>query len=438
MMLSKKAAAVAAVILVLAGCGKEKLVIDGQRIPVLDTPEVIAADYMRGDIKISLPEPSLTYSWTQAGGNSQHNAGHIASNDELKKIWSKNFGKGNSKRDYLIAQPVIAENKIFAIDAEAVVSAYSKNDGTRLWRTRLKPQLREDKGVALKGAGLAYAHGKIYATTGFGGVFALDTEDGNIIWKHYEKTPIRIAPTAGSNKVFVQTIENVLIALNQNDGSEIWRYAAQNEDTVLVGGAAPAYDVSMDILIAGFSNGEIRAIKASTGSPLWGDYLVSGYRNNILSEINAIRANPVIGKDMVYAAGNNILTAIDLRTGQRLWEREFGSNNQPWLAGKVLYVLSEISHLLAIDTESGKIIWDTKVPAGENVSDAVGVSFAGPVLVNNRLLVNTSNGYTFYISPYTGEIMGFLKLEDGSAVSPVAADGQVVITTTDAELLVYE
>jgi len=438
MTLSKKTAAAVAVIFVLAGCGKEKLVIDGQRVPVLDAPEVIAADYMKGDIKISLPAPTPLYDWTQSGGNARHNAGHIASNDEMKKLWSKNFGAGNSKRDYLIAQPVIAEDKIFAIDADAVVSAYDAKDGSRLWRTRLKPRLREDKNVALKGAGLAYAGGRIFAATGFGGVFAMKAEDGSIIWKHYEKTPIRIAPTAGGSKIFVQTIENVLIALNQQDGSEIWRYAAQNEDTVLVGGAAPAYDVERDILIAGFSNGEIRAIKASTGSPLWGDYLVSGYRNNMLSEINAVRANPVIGSEMVFAAGSNILTAIDLRSGQRLWEREFGSNNQPWLAGKVLYVLSEISHLLAIDTESGKIIWDTKVPAGEKAADAVGVSFAGPVLVNNRLLVNTSNGYTFYISPYTGEIMGFLKLDDGSAIAPAAANGQVVIATTDAELLVYE
>ena len=132
------------------------------------------------------------------------------------------------------------------------------------------------------------------------------------------------------------------------------------------------------------------------------------------------------------------MSGIDIISGQRLWEREFGSINQPWLAGKYLFVLTETSHLLAVDTESGKIIWDTKVPAGEDVSDAVGVSYAGPILVNNRLIVNTSNGYAFYISPYTGEIMGFLKLDDGSAISPVVADGLVIITTTDAELLAYK
>ena len=438
MLLKSRTAVAAMAVLCLAACGKEKLVIDGTRVPVLDAPETIAADYMKGDIKISLPAPNRNYHWAQSGGNSQHNMGHIASNNELKKVWSSGFGVGNSKRDYLIAAPVVANKVVFAIDSDGVVSAYNQQDGHKLWKKRLKPQVREDKSSVLKGAGVGYDNGRLFATTGFGGVFALNPENGDILWKFYDKTPIRVAPTLGGKKIFVQTIENVVIALDQQSGKEVWRYSAQNEDTVLVGGASPAYDEELDILVVGFNNGEIRALKASTGSPLWGDYLLGGYRNNIMSEINAIRANPVIGNNMVFAAGSDVLTAIDIISGQRLWEREFGSNNQPWLAGKVLYVLSDISHLLAIDTESGKIIWDTKVPAGEKVADAVGVSYAGPVLVNNRILVTTSNGYAFYVSPYTGEIMGFIKLDDGSAITPIVADGQVIITTTDAELLAYE
>ncbi len=438
MILRKNTAVAVALLLLMTGCGKEKLVLDGKRIPVLDTQEVIASDYMKGDVKISLPSPQPAYRWVQSGGNAKHNMGHIASGDELQEVWSEKFGTGNSKRDYLIASPIVADGMVFAIDANAVVSAYSQKDGMTMWKKRLKPQVKDDKEISLKGSGLAYDNGKLFVTTGFGGVFALNPQDGEILWKFYDKSPIRIAPGVGGGKVFVQTIENVLIALNQNSGAEQWRYISQNEDTVLVGGASPAYDETRDILIAGFSNGELRAIKASTGSPLWVDYVVGGYRSNMLSEINTIRANPVIGDDVVFVAGNNLVVALDLRSGQRIWEREFGSNNQPWLAGKVLYVLTDISHLLAIDTESGKIIWDTKVPAGEDVSDAVGVSYAGPVLTNNRILVTTSNGYAFYISPYTGEIMGFLKVDAGASIAPIVANGQVIITTTDAELLAYQ
>lgn len=422
----------------LCGCGKEKLVIDGERIPVLDKPEEIAADYMKGDIKISLPSPTKNYRWTQSGGNSQHNFGHLSSAEEMEEVWSLNFGKGTSKRDYLIAAPVIAKDIVFTIDANAVVSAYNQKDGSKIWERRLKPQIRDDKKISLKGAGLAYDNARVFATTGFGGVFALDSQTGEIIWSTFEKTPIRIAPTVGGGKVFIQTIENVLTAYTQSTGKVIWRYTSASEDTVLVGGASPAYDESQDILIAGFSNGELRAIKASTGSPLWGDYLAGAYHNNILSEINTIRANPVIGNNKVFAASSNMITAIELRTGQRLWEREFGTDNQPWLAGKVLYILTDTSHLLAMDTESGKIIWDTKVPAGEKVSEAVGVTYAGPILINNRILVNTSNGYAFYISPYTGEIMGFVKIGEGSAITPIVANEQLIITTTDADLIAYQ
>lgn len=437
-----KKAVVATMCLALAGCGmfgKERLKIDGERIPVLSEKEIIAADYSAGDIQIVLPQPAINTNWSQNGGNALHNMGHLKGRDDLKKMWSSNFGSGNSDRDYLIAAPVMADNTVFTIDADAMVSAFRQGDGKRLWKRRLKPRLRDDKDVSLKGAGLAYYQGTVYAVTGFGGVFALDRENGKVKWEYFSKTPIRIAPTAGGGKIFVQTIDNVLLALNAQTGSEIWRYAAPSEATTKVGGAVPAYSESADVLIAGFSNGELRALKASTGSPLWGDYLVSSRRTNSLDDINPIRANPVISGDIVFAAGsNNLLVAIDLRSGQRVWEREIGSDNQPWLAGKYLFVLANDARLMAVQADSGKIVWDTKIPAGNDVSDQVGVSYAGPLLINNRLLVNTSNGYTFYVSPYTGKILGYFENGDGSSLPPIAANTQVVITTTDADIVAYK
>lgn len=68
MRLNKKSA-VAAMCLALAGCGmfgKEKLQIDGERIPVLSEREVIAADYTAGDIQIVLPKPAVNAAWPQS------------------------------------------------------------------------------------------------------------------------------------------------------------------------------------------------------------------------------------------------------------------------------------------------------------------------------------------------------------------------------------
>lgn len=437
-----KKATLATAVLLLASCGlfsKDKIKLDGDRISVLDTEVKLRPDYREGEVRIMLPRPVRNTSWTQSGGNSQHLMKHLETGNKLQGFWDTGFGAGNSHRDYLIAEPVIAYKVVFAIDADAIVSAYRLDSGKQIWKQRLKPLIREDKSIAIKGAGIAEYDRKIYATTGFGGVFALDMLTGKKLWFYNAQTPMRIAPTVNAGKVFVQTIDNTLIALDAANGNELWRYKSAMEQTTLVGGASPAYDPEKDLVVAAFSNGELRAFKASTGSPLWSDWLVSRTRSNSLANINAIKANPVIDREVVYAVGhNNILVAIDIRTGSRIWEREIGSTNQPWVAGKFMFVLSNDHDLLAIEAKSGKIVWNTKIPLGTDSDDKAGVFVTGPVLADNRLLVATSNGYAFAVSPYTGKIMSFVTLDDGVEVSPIVADGITVITTNDADLIAYK
>ena len=162
-------------------------------------------------------------------------------------------------------------------------------------------------------------------------------------------------------------------------------------------------------------------------------------RTNSLANINSIKANPVIDGGTVYAVGHNdILVAIDVRTGTRIWERDIGSTNQPWVAGRMLFVLSNTNDLVALEAESGKIVWSTKIPLGTASDDKAGVFLSGPVLADNRLLVATSSGYAFAVSPYTGRIMSFVTLDDGVEISPVVADGITILTTNDADLIAYK
>lgn len=227
--------------------------------------------------------------------------------------------------------------------------------------------------------------------------------------------------------------------MNAESGKEIWKITNDFENTTLVGGASPAYNPDLDVVIAAFSNGELRAFKASTGTPLWVDLLVSKKRTNSLSNITAIKANPVIDGDRVYAVGyNSILAAIDLRTGARVWEKELGSNNQPWIAGDYLYVLTNDFDLLAFEKNSGKIVWNTSIPYGDELEDRSGVFGSGPLLAENRLIVATSNGYVFAVSPYTGEILSYISIDDGVELAPIMAHGITLFTTKDADMLAFQ
>lgn len=433
-------AALLSLVSLLAGCslfGKEKLNIDGERINVITENADLSPDYDIEKYKLRLPEPYENNKWDQNGGNSMHLMGHLKAADTLDKIWDKSFGKGSSKRDFLLSTPVVAHKVVFNIDSQGLLTARLLENGKQIWEKRLNPSNRDDKSSAMKGAGLAEYNKKIYATTGFGNVFCLDMTTGDIIWNKEIGLPIRIAPTVNENKVFVQTIDNMLIALDAIDGSELWKYKTDYDGTTLLGGAAPAYNPDLDVLIAAFSNGELRAFKASTGTPLWGDMLIARKRTDSMSNITAIKANPVIDGDKVFAAGNNsVLAAIDLRTGNRLWERQLGSNNQPWVAGEYVFVLSNDFDLLALEKNTGKIVWNTKIPVVE--SEKSGVYGLGPILSENRLIVSTSNGYIFAVSPYTGKIINYITTSDGVELPPVMAQGVTIFTTRDADMLAYQ
>ena len=437
-----RSVAVCAIVLLVSGCGlfgKKPLDIDGERIDVIREDTSLAPDYAPGEVKIKLPAPYVNNKWTQNGDNSMHLIGHLEAKTKLKKLWSKSFGKGSSKRDYLIASPIAAYGAVFAVDAEGIVTARRQDNGKQIWKKRLKSRNKEERGIALKGAGLAEFNKKIYATTGFGSVFCLNMTDGKEIWRQDLDMPIRIAPSINAGRILVQSFDNTLTALDADNGSILWKNQTESEATTLVGGATPAYSPENDVVIAAFSNGELQAYKASTGTPLWTDLLVSHKRTNSLAQISAIKANPVIDGGKVFAIGyNSVLTAIDLRTGSRIWERETGGTNQPWVAGNYLYVLTNDFDLLALDKNDGKIIWNTAIPKGDGSDAKNGVFGSGPVLVSDRLLVATSNGYIFSVSPYTGEILGYVSADEGIELAPIVVDGMAIFTSNDAELIAYK
>ena len=63
------------------------------------------------------------------------------------------------------------------------------------------------------------------------------------------------------------------------------------------------------------------------------------------------------------------------------------------------------------------------------------IIWAGPVLVSDRLVVVSSNGYAEAVSPYDGKLTGRVEIPDGTTIAPVVAGGTLYIYTSDAKLV---
>jgi len=425
----------------LAACGDdwfgepEGPPLPGTRISVLLHDTKIHPDAEAAKIKIALPKPQPNADWPQTGGLSHHDMEHIAIGATIAPAWSASIGEGSSSDDRLISTPVIGGGTVFAMDSRAYVTAFDAKDGSRLWRFDLTPD--DDEDSVVRGGGLAYENGRLFAATGLGELWGIDAKSGGFYWKVKLDAPLRAAPTVYGGRVFVVTASNRVAAFAARDGKKLWEYVGAEEPSGLLGAASPAADLG--VLVVAMRSGAIAALRVDSGSLLWEDSLATGRRTSGLSVLGDVKAPPVIADGRVYAIGNAGLTAaIDLRTGGRVWEKEFGGVDMPWLAGDFLYLLTNNNEVVALDAKRGHVLWVTPLSTWKKPEKRSGrIIWTGPVLASDRLLLAGSHGYALSISPYTGKVLGYASLPDGVTVPPVAAGGTVYFLTDGGDLEAY-
>ncbi len=425
-------AVLAAVAMLLGACGDdEEERLPGERISVLTLERVLEPDPRLANLEVRLPRPQVNDAWPQNGGYPSHAMHHLAVRDRVAVAWSADIGEGSDDEIRLLATPVIGGRRVFSIDSESRVAAFASPDGQRLWHINLRPESEAD---SVFSGGIAYAYERLYVTTGHGEVFCLDAASGKVVWRLKIGVPIRAAPTVSGGRVFVLTYDNQLFALAADRAETLWTHSGIVESAGLLGSGSPA--AASGIVVAPYSSGEVFALAVESGRVVWFDTLSYQRPTGGLSTLNDIKGSPVIDRDRVYAiAHNGQLVAIDLRSGNRIWEQNISGVHTPWVAGDFLYVLSAEGELVCVSRDDGRIRWIRTLPRYADPDDREEVLFwSGPVLAADRLLVTGSNGMVLSVSPYTGKLLGRLEVPAPVALQPVIAEGTIYILTEEAEL----
>jgi len=272
-------------------------------------------------------------------------------------------------------------------------------------------------------------------TTGYGRVLALAVATGKQIWSQNVGAPLHGAPTVADGRVFANTVENQLQVLAADDGRVLWTHNGIPEPASLLGAASPA--VEGDIVIVPYTSGEIYALRVENGRVLWSDNLATAQPLGALNSIADVRGQPVIDRDRVFAVSQSgLMVAIDLRTGDRVWEQEVGSTHAPWAGGDFVYVLNNDNELICLTRADGKVRWVRDLPRWDDAKNKRDpIRWAGPMLAGDRIIVVSSQGEALSISPYTGEPLGRTEFPDSVFVSPALAEKTLYVLTDDADLI---
>ncbi|WP_237217781.1 outer membrane protein assembly factor BamB family protein, partial [Falsiroseomonas oryziterrae] len=340
----------------LAGCdsldsvfGERKRPLPGDRQAVLPPDPPVTAD--AGAPAVALPPAQPVAEWPMSGGPPSHSPGHVALPERLSVAWRGSAGSGSGYRQRITAGPVISGGTVYTVDARGRVAAHALADGRQRWSVDTSP---ETESATSLGGGVAVEGNTVFVATSLAEVIALDPANGSVRWRVRMPAPARGAPTVAGGRVFVPTTQNELVAVSAEDGRRLWTHRAGTLSTIPLGLPAPAVDG--EAVVAGFGTGELVALRAADGRLLWAESVGSG--NLSLADIVGIAGLPVIDRGRVIAVGvSNTAIAVDLRSGRRLWERNFGSNAGVAAAGDFAFAVTRGGEALAIGREDGRIRW---------------------------------------------------------------------------------
>lgn len=425
----------AAVAVVLAACGAGSLSdtlrspfskgeerLPGERVSVITDPGQLSANEVAVR-PVSLPPERVNPSWTQPGGAPSNNPGHLALAGGLSRAWSANAGTGSSSSGRLSAVPLVAEGKVFTLDARGNVSAFSSAGGSRIWTADLTPPKENSR--AGYGGGLALDGGRLYVTTGFGTVVALDAGNGAVQWTKSIGGPIRTSPTVAGGKVYFVSAANTLHALNAATGDELWKSRGLPSAATLLSNASPAVAGSM--VVAPFPAGDIVAFEASSGKRAWTDSLTRSSETSA-GGVLGDPARPVVDRDVVFAVSHGgRMVATSLSSGARLWTRNVASTQMPWVAGDAVFVVDTAGRLTALGRSDGQVRWVTELPSSAR--------WSGPVVAGSRVWAVSGEGLLVGADARTGQLGTQIDLKTDVFVTPVVAGGRMYILSDDANLI---
>lgn len=434
-----KWAALLAGALALAGCEtvsdlnpfSKDTVLPGEREALFDSTDA-AREASSGTASIG---SASSVTWTQGAGNAANDPGNVAASITGGRAWRASVGGSGggmfSGSVRIAARPVTDGSRIFIYSQNGDVTALSSSGG-RLWRRSLRPEGEND---VASGGGVAVDNGRVYAATGYGQLAALDAASGAVLWSKDISAPARQAPAASGGTVFAVTQTGEVHALAQADGEERWVYAGIAESAGLLAFANPA--IAGGTVVVPFTSGEVMALDIKSGEPKWIEGVTRSYRTRAVSGLSDVSASPVISGDTVYASGiSGRLVASRLKTGERLWEQDVGSQHTPIVSGNAIFLIDIESRLVAINRKTGEPLWRTVLPNVEGRKKSR-INWAGPVLANGVLVAASSDGRLARVDAASGRLLGSAETSEDVYVTPIIAGGRMVVITSKGDVVAF-
>ncbi|WP_430503814.1 PQQ-binding-like beta-propeller repeat protein [Haloparvum sp. PAK95] len=261
------------------------------------------------------------------------------------------------------ATPALVGSTLFVQTFEGDLVAVDANDGTLGWRVETSPRPK---------AALVADGGTVVALSGHR-LVSVDAEAGDVLWSHEFDNHVGNAPAMLNGAVFVDDGNGHLVRFD-DDGPEEWR-------TELVGPIRHAPTATSDHVFigSGATAGRLFALDTDTGAVSW----TADFEGQLTP-------SPAVDDGRIYVfarrESGSTLTCLDADAGTEQWSTDIDHqvDVSPVVDGTTLLASTVSGKLVSLDADTGD------VRATEGVTDEGRLS--APAVADGTVYVTSTNG----------------------------------------------
>lgn len=307
-----------------------------------------------------------------------------------------------AKQDYFTKlKPFVGAEIVYGADHSGKVVALDMNNGKKLWSVNTGKKWI---------AGPTLFEDKLLLTTKDAKVVALDANNGRQLWEAKVSSEVLAPPTGAKGMVLVHAIDGSVIAIDSNKGTPVWRVDQSVPSLSLHYSSSPV--VSGNTVLVGFATGKLQAFDLQSGLVSWERPITQPRGRSELQRMVDISADPVVVGETVYAINyQGKLAAVNVNSGNLVWERDISSYQNIAADHQYLYVTDTTHQLWAIDQHTGKTYWK---------QDALHDRFiTGPAVVRGNVVVADRGGYLHFVDSRNGHLLDRLQIKGKYYQEPV-------------------
>ncbi len=328
--------------------------------------------------------------------------------DPLKQDYAVNIDWVNTFADtgvdkYVRLMPLVKDSIVIMADTSGQLLHFDENTGKLRWKKQFNASF--SGGPSLTSSGEATLLG-----TQDGDVFAVATSDGKLLWKQTLSSEILSTPQEYDDVVIAQTNDGKVYGLNAKTGKVTWVYERNVPVLSLRGNSSPV--IVNDQVIVGFASGRLVSLALLDGKLLWESTIAVPKGRTELERMTDIDGPIVYKNGVLYvSAYNGQVIAMDADSGRILWGREMSSQLGVTVSESLVFVTTATGQIWALNRDSGATLWmQDKLET---------LASTRPAVMGDKLIVGDSKGEVYWLSVSDGRLLGRLAYNKISELSGV-------------------